>query len=127
MLKKIVAYKNIDGKENKKEVLLNLNTREISALNNKYEGNLEGFMTRLSEKKDIHGLVNVLDDIILTAYGEKSEDGEEFIKTPNIREKFSNSLAYAELFDEVVSYNEEQMTMFISAIVPSSGKVKTKK
>ena len=60
-------------------------------------------------------MLDLFEDIILTSYGQKSPDGRTFIKNKEMRENFSNSEAYAQLFEELVM-SPDAMTQFAKGI-----------
>ena len=62
----------------------------------------QDMVNNLSESGDVTTMLDFLDDFVLSAYGVRSEDGKRFIKTKEVREKFSESLAYEALFDAIL-------------------------
>ena len=55
--------------------------------------------------------------IISMAYGEKSEDGERFVKSPALSEAFMQTEAYNQLFTELLT-NAEKASKFINSVFP---------
>ena len=55
-------------------------------------------MERIVEANNTKLLIKEFKRIIFLAYGVKSEDGKRFIKSDEIREEFSQTAAYSELF-----------------------------
>src|SRR5699024_3200727 len=58
--------------------------------------------------------------LILQSYGVKSADGKKFIKNAEIRSDFENSIAYAELFTELL-LNPDQTKEFAEGLVMAPG------
>ncbi|MCC8097999.1 MAG: hypothetical protein LIO44_05490, partial [Eubacterium sp.] len=56
-------------------------------------------------------------EIILKAYGEKSDDGRRYIKSDELSETFSQTNAYSELFIEL-STDAEAAAAFVNGIIP---------
>lgn len=107
MIKKTISYTDYDGVERVEDFYFNLNTIELTRLQGKYENDIPTYITKLSKNNNLMGMVNLLEDLILTSYGEKSVDGRKFIKNEEIREEFSNTIAYAKLFEELFTDQEE--------------------
>ena len=57
------------------------------------------------------------DDIVLSSYGVKSDDGLSFKKSDELREEFKDSLAYAALVDELFT-SDSALTNFIRGVLP---------
>jgi hypothetical protein len=81
------------------------------------ENGLSEFMQRLIQTKDGKEIVETFKTIILSAYGKKSDDGRRFIKSPELREEFTQTPAYSELFMEL-AMNAESGAEFIRNLVP---------
>ena len=60
-------------------------------------------------------MINFIEELVLNAYGKKSPDGKSFIKTPEIRKEFEYSQAYAELFEELLT-NQDETERFANGI-----------
>jgi type I restriction-modification system DNA methylase subunit len=56
-------------------------------------------------------------ELILMAYGVKSEDGRRFIKTDQLREEFSQTEAFNVLFMELAT-NDDAAVIFMDGILP---------
>ena len=106
MIARKVTYKGFDGKDVEEIVRLNLTKAEILNLNMKYSdyGGLEGYyrmlLTNIKEgDPSWKPLVSFLQEVILSAYGKKTEDGR-FVKKINgvaLADEFETSEAYAAL------------------------------
>ena len=123
MIKRKVKYYNFDGKLVEKELSFHLNKLEIFRILGK-EGDLEERLAELSKKSDLTGLINLITSILSSAYGEISEDGETFVKTPELRAKFEASEVFAELFgnlfDEINGPHPETAQQFMAGIAPKA-------
>ena len=106
MISKKVTYKGFDGRDVEEVIRLNLTSAEILNLNMKYAdyGGLEGYyrmlITNVKEgDPSWKPLVSFLQEVILSAYGKKTEDGR-FVKKINgipLAGEFETSEAYAAL------------------------------
>ena len=64
--------------------------------------------------------MDVFKEIILTAYGEKSEDGRAFIKKKNgvkLADEFEQTMAFDALFTELIT-NPDKASAFVNGIMP---------
>jgi hypothetical protein len=76
-------------------------------------------MERIVAAKDKGKLITEFKNLILLSYGEKSEDGRFFMKSPEISKMFTMSPAYSNLFMEL-STNEQAALNFVKGILPAS-------
>lgn len=117
MLRKEITYTDYNGEKRTDTFYFNLNQRDLVKLNFEKQGTLETRLQGIIDKHDIGALFAMIDEIILAAYGIKSEDGKSFIKRPEIADDFAQTAAYAELFAELCSSNEK-MDAFVRGILP---------
>lgn len=124
MYKKELTYKDLDGQEVKQDLYFNLSKRDAIKLLGRYtkgsldEKDLQSTLDNLVKSKNVVDMVEFIEDFILSSYGEKSEDNLYFIKNKEVRDKFENSVAYAELF-ELLFTNNDELTNFIKGVFPS--------
>jgi hypothetical protein len=69
------------------------------------------------KKKDIPQIMKYMEEIILAAYGIKSDDGNKFLKNDKIREEFKCSLAYDALYWEMWN-DADKAADFMAKIMP---------
>ena len=121
MLKKIIKYTDYNDTPRTQEFYFYLSKRKLQQLNAKYEGGLQGQFTKILNDYDQKALLETFDDIVLTAYGLKSEDGTQFIQTKEVRDKFENSAAYEALFDELTLGDDaaDKFSDFLKKILPN--------
>jgi len=105
MLKKTVTYVDFDNNQVTEDLYFNLNVVEQTKFESKYIGGnietLEQYLRSLLDKKDAKESIAFICDLIESSYGIK-QDNKVFNKSRVIREQFENSLAYAELFEEIL-------------------------
>lgn len=130
MLKKTITYTDFNGEKRTEILYFNMSSPDMTRFIAKYsdytgidvddeEGSrkaLEQYVERLRETKDMTKVFNFLEDLILSSYGVKSDDGKRFMKSAKIREEFSWTNAYAEFFEELMS-DEDKFKHFIQGIV----------
>ena len=95
MLKKIIKYTDYNDNARTQEFFFYLSKKDIQTLNAKYQedGGLSGRFKIIMNKQDMRRLLETVEDLVLTSYGEKSEDGERFVKNAKVREAFQYSAA----------------------------------
>jgi hypothetical protein len=117
MLKKTIVYKDYNDNELKKTFYFNLSKAEVAEMEQTSKGGLVHMVERLIEENDGEKIVAIFKKLILQSYGVKSDDGERFIKTQELRDAFSQTDAYSELYMEL-STNATAAEEFIKGILP---------
>jgi hypothetical protein len=82
------------------------------------EGGFAEHLEKMVAENNGPAIMKVFKDLILNAYGEKSADGKRFVKNDELREAFSQTEAYSQLFMELVT-NVDAANDFLIAIIPS--------
>ena len=103
MLKKTMTYLNFNGDQVTEDLYFNLTTAEIVKLEADLGGDVKKFADNLLISNNLTDIITFVQTIILNSYGEKSQDGSKFLKNARIREEFECSMAYAELFEELMT------------------------
>jgi hypothetical protein len=116
MLKKRIAYVDYNGASREEDFYFNLTKAELMEL--ELGGGLSENLKRIVESEDMEAIVRNFKEVILSAYGQKSEDGKRFMKSDALREAFYENPAYSELFIELAS-NPDSAVEFIKGILPS--------
>jgi len=107
MLKKKITYQDFNGDETTEVLHFHFNKMELAKLEVKYSGDIEKHIRGLQARQDGLAMFDFIEELVLSAYGEKSEDGKRFIKTKEVRERFEYSQAYAELFEQLLTMPDE--------------------
>ena len=126
MLKKHVEYYDFNGKLQKEDVYLHINKVEQTRILGRMGDNITDHIKKLVEDKDTDTLIDLIEKIILIAYGKKSDDGRQFIKTKEETDAFSNSEAYAEIFGDLITHPEEAEAFWAGVSDNSGIKVPSK-
>lgn len=117
MLKQQVTYEDFDGNTQIETLYFNLNRMELISFQKRYGSeNMENYINKLIEEKQIEPMYDLLNDFVLTAYGVRSEDGKRFIKSEEIREEFKQSLAYEALIEDFHDDSRKVLENFISGV-----------
>lgn len=116
MIKKTITYVDFNGKERTEDFYFHLSlpeaTRIVAELGASGADDLTKIIEKMVEQQDFKKVIDIFDKIILSSYGQKSVDGKSFDKSDEARERFSNSNAYAQLFEEIVNSPESSKTFF---------------
>lgn len=125
MYRKTVKYKNYHGNEVTRDLWFNIS--DVEAMNMGLAENNNGKMTmaldRLAELREakegdtipqnvLGDFVEYVESIVIKAYGEISDDGESFNKSPEISQRFENSAAYNALITELIQDPDELNKLF---------------
>lgn len=102
MLHKKVTYTNYNGEVVNEDVYFNLTSMELVKMEAKYEMSIPEKIKEVTEANDYKGIIALFEDLLLTAYGVKSEDGRRFIKDEQSTKEFGDSIAYAEIFEQII-------------------------
>lgn len=117
MLKKTVVYVDYDGNERTETFYFNLTKAEVAEMELSVDGGLVKQIEKIVAEQDGKRIIEIFKDVILRSYGEKSPDGKRFMKSQELRDAFSQTEAYSEVFMELAT-NAEAAAAFINGIVP---------
>lgn len=117
MLKKTITYTDYNGESRTEDFYFNMTKAEIVEMEMSVNGGMSEFMKKVASTQDAPTLMSLFKDLVLRAYGEKSLDGKRFIKNDQLREEFSQTEAYSELFMEL-AFNAEKAAEFVNGIIP---------
>lgn len=117
MLIHTCKYIDFNGETVEETVYFNLSKVDIARLQVKGDGTFIDMLKGWLKDKKIENVFDFFYNLVLDAYGEKSEDGKRFVRTPEMRAKFAESRAFDEIFSEVIS-SEDKMNNFVRAIIP---------
>lgn len=125
MIKKTITYKNFLDQEEVSDFYFNLSKGElVKQQMSAIDQHTESFQDKLEKiGRNLQGaeLIEVLDEIILSGYGEKTTDGKQFVKVRNgvkLAENFMSTGAYSELVVELCT-KEDAMAEFINGLMPA--------
>lgn len=118
MLKKTIQYVNYNGQKRTKELYFNMNKYELTQMmvgedNVSFQEYLQGMI----DARDASEMIRFVKDILLMSYGEKSADGERFVKNDTLRSEFEDSAAFSELYIELLNDADKALD-FVWGIMP---------
>lgn len=114
MLKREITYEDFNGVKSTETFYFNLSKTEMAGWD---LGGMAASLERMAKAQDTTSLVAEIQKIVLTSYGEKSEDGKRFIKSEELRTAFSQTAAYDALFMELAQ-DEQKLLGFFQGVFP---------
>ena len=118
MIKKTVSYDGFDGETVTEDLYFHFNKAELMELEVETERGFSKKLQAVAEAKDVREVLAVFKDIVVRAYGVRSEDGKRFIKTERAREEFDGSEAYSEVLFDLLS-DPASAARFVGGLMPS--------
>ena len=118
MLKRTIKYEDYNGEQASDIVYFNLSKSELVELEVNYQRGFGEHLQAIIDAEDRKALIAEFKQIILMAYGIKSEDGKRFEKSEELSMKFAQTAAYNALFIELAT-DENAAAIFIQGIVPT--------
>lgn len=119
MLKKTISYVDYDGNQRTEDFYFNLSKAEIAEMEMTTSGGLDKVISQIIAEQDGKRIIELFKDLILRSYGKKSPDGKRFIKNQELRDEFSQTEAYSDLFMELAT-DADAAAAFVNGIVPNS-------
>lgn len=117
MYKKTIAFTDYNGIDREEDFYFNLNESEVTKMELRVPGGLTAMMQRIVKKIDGQQIIDTFEDLIREAYGEKSPDGREFVKSPELTRKFMQTEAYNKFFMELCT-DSKAASAFFNGIMP---------
>lgn len=118
MIKRTIKYTDYKGVEREEDFYFNLSKPEIMEMELTTKGGMSEYLDKIIKAQNREELIKWFKVIILKAYGEKSDDGRRFIKSPELSEAFSQTEAFVELYMELVT-DDKKAAEFVNGIVPT--------
>jgi hypothetical protein len=118
VLKKTITFEDFNGETVSEDFFFHLSKAELVELELSHQGGLSASLQRIVAAEDGKGIIAEFKNIILGAYGKRSDDGKRFIKNQQLRDEFESSEAYSTLFMELVT-NTDAAIEFINGVIPS--------
>ena len=112
------TYKDWNDVERTEEFRFNLTKAELMEMQYEQEGGMREYLDKIIKSNNQKELMRLFKDLVLKAYGEKSEDGKYFIKNDEIRQRFASTPVYSELFMEL-STDSKVAADFVNGIMPA--------
>ena len=122
MIKKTVTYTDYNDVERTENFYFNLSKAEVMEMEMGTEGGMAESIQKIIDAKDAPAIIRVFKDLVLKAYGVKSDDGRRFmkVKTDGSRyaDDFKETEAYSQIFMELAT-DADAAAKFVNGIIPS--------
>ena len=120
MLTKTITYTDYNGVERTEPFYFNLSQAELidMQLGGK-DGLYSDKLQKMIDNHDAAAIVATIKEFVLKSYGEKTDDGKRFIKSPEISKAFMQTEAYSQLITELLS-DDAKSSEFILGIMPQA-------
>lgn len=117
MLKKTITYTDYDGNKRTEDFYFNISKAELTELQFSVKGGLKNILEKAVQEKDGPTIMQLSKEIVLKAYGVKSNDGRRFMKSEEITKEFAETEAYVNLFMELAT-DEKAAIAFAEGVMP---------
>lgn len=114
---KTLTSENFNGETITMDYRFNLTMAEMTKMQLTTEGGLKEKIERIIAAKDNVTLINEFTNLIDLSYGEKSLDGNRFIKSKEITDAFKQTQAYSDFYMLLVTDDKEALA-FVNGIIP---------
>lgn len=122
MIKKTITYTDYNGVERTENYYFNLSKAEVMEMEMTAEGGMAESIQKIVDAKDTPSIIRVFKDLVLKAYGVKSDDGRRFMKTKpdgsRYADEFKETEAYSQIFMELAT-DADAAAKFINGIIPA--------
>lgn len=122
MLKKTITYTDYNGLERTEDFYFNLTKAEITEMEIAVDGGMSQYLINIANEKNPKKIVDTFKDIVYKAYGVKSTDGKHFVKSKEVKDAFTYTEAYSNLFMELAT-NADAASMFMNGIIPQQSQI----
>lgn len=118
MLKKTFTYTDYNGVERTEDHYFNLSKAELMEMELSTNGGMAEMIDKIVKAQDAPAIVKIFKELVLKAYGKKSDDGRRFIKSEELSNEFAQTEAYSQLFMELAT-DADAASKFVNGIVPA--------
>lgn len=120
MFKYTVTYEDFNGEMQEEVIYFNLSKIEIIKLDKHTPTGYKdysSYLTSVADSGDATKILDIFSDLMLMAYGMKSEDGKHFIKSEELKNEFAQSVAYEQTLADMIE-SPEIIEQFMVGIMP---------
>lgn len=117
MYVKTIEYVDFNGTERKENFYFHLSQSELIEKELTTVGGLEQWYKKIITTQNLPEIAKLYKELILSSYGEKSADGRQFIKSPELSNAFAQTNAFDILYRDILS-DTEKGAEFFNGILP---------
>jgi hypothetical protein len=129
MYKKTVEFKDYDGSEKTKDCWFHLKRTELLEIAMDLPEDVTDDIVNDNAREEIghkiyetlgkKGVMMFIKNLILKSYGIRARDGKSFEKSDEITYRFSQTLAFEQLYYDIIT-KDEVMVEFLNAVIPTN-------
>lgn len=117
MIKETLTYTDYSGTKREEDFFFNLTQVEWIRVSAKCGGDIRAFVAKCVRENDLSSMLEFIETLVQTAYGEKSPDGRRFIKNDEVLESFIRTEAYNDFVISLFT-DANKATNFFNRLVP---------
>lgn len=117
MLVKPIKYIDYNDEEREENFYFNFTQVEIMELQLNKDGGLKKYIEEIIAAKDTRKIYECFKDILMKAYGKKSDDGRRFEKSEEISKSFVECPAFNTLIMDFIE-KPERAADFVNSLLP---------
>lgn len=120
------TYTDFNDIERTETFRFHFNEVELMEMQASADGGLEVMVQRIIDAQDSKEIIQIMKNMVLKAYGKKSDNGKNFIKNDEIRAEFESSPAFPMIFMELAT-DDEKAAEFFNNVVPKKLRAEAEK
>lgn len=118
MFKDTISYVDFNGNAQSQDVYFNLSKNELMEIQFSIDEGYDVYLTKALEGGNKAKLYSAMVHLIDKAYGIKSEDGQRFIKSPELIAEFKETPIYDVLMTKILT-DDNYFNTFVTGMMPS--------
>lgn len=119
MIKKSITFENFEGDKVTEDHYFHLSMRELTQMELSTDGGMHDKLQAMLNSGNGSAILKIFEDLVSQAYGQREDNNpNSFLKSPEISERFMNSLAYDALFSSLMR-DGNAMATFINGLIPA--------
>lgn len=116
MIRREITYKDFNGTKKKAVLYFHVTKTELTSMVASGIADPDAIRDVI-DSKDKKRMYEMMNNFILGSYGIKSEDGEQFVKSKEVREAFLYSAAYDAFMTDLMS-SDKKASDFVRGVFP---------
>lgn len=121
MVKKTVTYKDYNDVERTETFYFDFSEAEVMDMQTSKFNGFNEYLQSIINEKDPSKIIKTFKELVLSAYGEKSEDGRSFIKEApdgtKLADRFKQTKAYSDIYMEL-ALDAKAAAEFVNNVFP---------
>ena len=118
MIKKTITYTDYNGVKRTEDFFFNLSKAELIDMEFGVSGGFSELIKKIVDSNDTPSIMKCFKEIVLKAYGKKTDDGRRFIKSEELSKEFEQTEAYSEMIVDFIQHPDVAAD-FVTKIMPA--------